>query len=116
MTQVGAGEKVAVTVETRSPVACRFEAGRLDVKILSGEQTMYDSSRCDRDRETTPLLLASGMSWKGSVDWDGRVYSGCQAVDGNTDGAHDIADAGTYRAQVIVGSLPVGSEKVFVVQ
>ena len=108
--KVGAGETVSVSVENTGAIACTTRAGALGLRVISGEQTMYDSTACEGYApDATPLLLAPGASWSGTLGWDGRVYSeGCVAP------AEALnAEAGTYRAVVVVGGEAVTEESVF---
>ena len=110
-TSVGAGENVSVTIVNNGNVACRTALGRLAMKVLTGEQTVYDSAACEsRDENAKPLLLIPGEPWTGSIAWDGRVYdSGCTAPDAGA----PLAAAGTYRAILSVAGEPVVPEWVF---
>lgn len=109
-TKVGEGETLSVSVENTGEVACMIHAGAWGVRIVSGEDTMYDSRACDTyDPKATPLLLAPGMSWSGTLNWDGHVYSeGCVAP------AEVVnAEAGTYRAILMSEDRQIGEEVVF---
>ena len=112
---VGQTQNVSVAIENRAGVACSFEFGQIDLKILSGDETVYDGSKCQRDRESATLLLVPGDTWNGGLSWDGGLYSGCTPRDGNSDGATDPAPAGTYRVQLMLDGKTVGDERVFTI-
>ncbi|WP_299059213.1 phage prohead protein [uncultured Actinomyces sp.] len=114
-TLVGQTQNVSVAIENRAGVACSFEFGQIDLKILSGDETVYDGSKCQRDRTSATLLLVPGDTWNGGLSWDGGLYSGCTPRDGNSDGATDPAPAGTYRVQLMLDGKTVGDERVFTI-
>lgn len=114
---VGAGATISVTVEDTSDIQCETAFGQMSVQVLSGSQTVYDSTSCEgRDTTATPLLLTPGATWTGTLTWSGRSYDGCTPLDVNGDGATDIAGAGTYRVQVLLGGVNLGNEQVFEVR
>lgn len=114
---VGAGATFSVALEDTSDIQCSTAWGQLSVKVLSGDQTIYDSTSCaDRDTTSTPLLLTPGASWSGTLSWSGDVYDGCTALDVNGDGKTDVAAAGTYRVQVLLNGQRLGDEQVFEVR
>ena len=114
-TMVGQSQNVSISIENRAGVACSFEFGQIDLKILSGDETVYDGSKCQRDRSSATLLLVPGDTWNGGLTWDGGLHSGCDARDANSDGATDPAPAGTYRVQLLLGGATVGDERVFTI-
>lgn len=114
-TLVGQTQNVSVAIENRAGVACSFEFGQIDLKILSGDETVYDGSKCQRDRTSAILLLVPGDTSNGGLSWDGGLYSGCTPRDGNSDGATDPAPAGTYRVQLMLDGKTVGDERVFTI-
>ena len=111
--EVGQAQNISVAIENRAGVACSFEVGHIDFKISTGDETVYDGSKCQRDRESATLLLVPGDTWNGGLTWDGGLYSGCDAKDRNSDGATDPAPAGTYRLQLVLNGQTVGDERVF---
>lgn len=111
--EVGQAQNISVAIENRAGVACSFEFGHIDFKISSGDETVYDGSKCQRDRESATLLLIPGDTWNGGLTWDGGLYSGCDAKDRNSDGATDPAPAGTYRLQLLLNGQTLGDERVF---
>lgn len=111
--EVGQAQNISVAIENRAGVACSFEFGHIDFKISTGDETVYDGSKCQRDRESATLLLIPGDTWNGGLTWDGGLYSGCDAKDRNSDGATDPAPAGTYRLQLLLNGQTVGDERVF---
>lgn len=111
--EVGQAQNISVAIENRAGVACSFEFGHIDFKISTGDETVYDGSKCQRDRESATLLLVPGDTWNGGLPWDGGLYSGCDAKDRNSDGATDPAPAGTYRLQLLLNGQTVGDERVF---
>lgn len=111
--EVGQAQNISVAIENRAGVACSFEFGHIDFKISTGDETVYDGSKCQRDRESATLLLIPGDTWNGGLTWDGGLYSGCDAKDRNSDGATDPAPAGTYRLQLLLNGQAVGDERVF---
>ena len=111
--EVGQARNISVAIENRAGVACSFEFGHIDFKISTGDETVYDGSKCQRDRESATLLLVPGDTWNGGLTWDGGLYSGCDAKDRNSDGATDPAPAGTYRLQLLLNGQTVGDERVF---
>lgn len=112
-TSVGAGESIALKITNTGRTACYTSLGRVDLAIRTGDELVYDSSRCEsRDETATPLLLSPDEAWSGALSWDGRVYAeGCAAPEG---GAPPAA-AGTYRAQLSIAGSPVSGEQVFTV-
>lgn len=111
--EVGQAQNISVAIENRAGVACSIEFGHIDFKISTGDETVYDGSKCQRDRESATLLLVPGDTWNGGLTWDGGLYSGCDAKDRNSDGATDPAPAGTYRLQLVLNGQTVGDERVF---
>lgn len=111
--EVGQAQNISVAIENRAGVACSFEFGHIDFKISTGDETVYDGSKCQRDRESATLLLVPGDTWNGGLTWDGGLYSRCDAKDRNSDGATDPAPAGTYRLQLLLNGQTVGDERVF---
>lgn len=111
--EVGQSQNISVAIENRAGVACSFGFGHIDFKISTGDETVYDGSKCQRDRESATLLLIPGDTWNGGLTWDGGLYSGCDAKDRNSDGATDPAPAGTYRLQLLLNGQTVGDERVF---
>lgn len=111
--EVGQAQNISVAIENRAGVACSFEFGHIDFKISTGDETVYDGSKCQRDRESATLLLIPGDTWNGGLTWDGGLYSGCDVKDRNSDGATDPAPAGTYRLQLLLNGQTVGDERVF---
>lgn len=111
--EVGQAQNISVAIENRAGVACSFEFGHIDFKISTGDETVYDGSKCQRDRESATLLLVPGDTWNGGLTWDDGLYSGCDAKDRNSDGATDPAPAGTYRLQLVLNGQTVGDERVF---
>ena len=111
--EVGQAQNISVAIENRAGVACSFGFGHIDFKISTGDETVYDGSKCQRDRESATLLLVPGDTWNGGLTWDGGLYSGCDAKDRNSDGATDPAPAGTYRLQLVLNGQTVGDERVF---
>lgn len=112
---VGAGATVSVELTDSGHAQCSTDFGRVTLRVVSGDQTVYDSARCaDRDTSSTPLLFAPGDSWKGTLSWDGGVFDGCTAL--KSGGARRVADAGTYRVQVDLDGKVLAPEVVFQVQ
>ena len=115
-TPVGDGTTAAVTLTGASPQDCTVPAGALGLRIVSGDQTVFDSSVCDEAEAVNPeLLLYRGEPWSGSVTWDGRVHDGCTPIDSDGDGSANVATAGTYRAQLLLDGAPLGDQAVFTV-
>lgn len=112
-TSVGAGETVTVTIKNRSGVACTTAKGAITMRIVTGEETVYDSASCEgRDDADTPLLLAPDVPWSGSLSWDGAVYAaGCTVPEAG----QEAAAAGTYRAVLSVAGTPVTGELIFTI-
>lgn len=107
---VGAGEKVGLTLTNTSSVACATALGDFTLRVVSGDQTFYDSASCtDRDASATPLLLSPSTAWKGTLEWDGKLHA-----EGCGEGG-DTALPGTYRAIVSREGEPVGPEQVFAI-
>lgn len=114
---VGAGATFDVGLENTSNIQCATAWGQVSVKVVSGDQTVYDSTTCaKRDTTATPLLLSPAATWKGTLEWSGDVYDGCTAVDGDGDGKANVAGAGTYRVQVLLNGKNLGGEQVFEVR
>lgn len=109
-TPVGSGQKIAFTVRNASNVACKTAAGAFGLRIVTGEETMYDSHACaGNDPEATPLLLTPEMTWSGTLGWDGHGY-----VDGCTSPSEvRVSDAGTYRAIITLNGQAATPEAVF---
>lgn len=112
-TSVGAGETITVTITNRSGVACTTAKGAITMRIVTGEETVYDSASCDgRDDADTPLLLAPDAPWSGGLSWDGTVYAaGCTVPEGG----REAAAVGTYRAMLFVAGTPVTGELIFTI-
>lgn len=91
--RVGQTLTAALTVSAQPNVACSTSGGMFGLVITSGDQLYYDSRQCEgNDPSANPLLLSPTASWAGELTWDGRRYKGCTAVDGNGDGAADVAE------------------------
>lgn len=114
---VGAGATFDVALENTSNIQCSTAWGQMSVKVVSGDQTVYDSTTCaKRDTTATPLLLSPATTWKGTLEWSGDVYDGCVALDTDGDGKANVAGAGTYRVQVLLNGQRLGPEQVFEVR
>lgn len=110
---VGQTLTAALTVSAQPNVACSTAAGMFGLVITSGDQLYYDSRQCEGyDASAQRLLLSPTASWSGELSWDGRRYKGCTALDGNGDGAADVAEPGTYKVRVMYGEQNTSSEHV----
>lgn len=114
---VGSGATVAVSLQGPADRECSTSRGQLTIRVLSGDQTLYDSATCaDRQSGETPLLFSPGQKWSGTLSWDGRTYDGCTPVDTDGDGEAQVAGAGTYRVRAYLDGDALGSEVVFEVR
>ena len=114
---VGSGATVDLTLEGPTDRQCTTSVGQVGIRILSGDQTLFDSAACTSGQSgSTPLLLTPGSRWTGSIPWDGRTYDGCSPVDTDGDGQAQVAGAGTYRARAYLDGAALGPEVVFEVR
>ncbi|MGO3797637.1 MAG: hypothetical protein ACTJGR_11045 [Pauljensenia sp.] len=114
---VGSGATFGITLEGPSDRQCSTTFGQVTIRVVSGDQTLYDSAECD-DRQSgeTPLLFTPGQEWSGTLSWDGRTYDGCTPVDTDGDGEAEVAGAGTYRVEAHLDGDTLGEEVVFEVR
>ena len=98
----GSAMPVTLTLENRGSVACSTSLTRFNLAVTTGDQQVYDSSRCaDSQQSSTTLLLRPGGTWSGALRWDGYVYAnGCTAPAGGA----SAAAAGTYKVAVTMGT------------
>jgi hypothetical protein len=114
---VGAGITVGIVLEGPSDRQCSTAFGRVTIRVVSGDQTLYDSAECaDRQSGETPLLFSPDQEWSGTLSWDGRTYDGCTAVDTDGDGEAQVAGAGTYRVRAYLDGDALGEEVIFEVR
>ena len=113
---VGSGLSIDLTATNTSQRACSTAQGQMAIRIVSGEQVIYDSSVCaDHDPQANPLLFSVGDSWSTTMSWNGNVFSGCEPLT-TDEGGPMVGGAGTYRVQALLGGLSWGDEKIFLVE
>lgn len=114
---VGSGATFGITLQGPSDQQCSTSFGRVTIRVLSGDQTLYDSADCaDRQSGESPLLFSPGQEWSGTLSWDGRTYDGCTPVDTDGDGEAQVAGSGTYRVKAFLDGEILGKEVVFEVR
>lgn len=108
----GAGEEFSVTLTNNGKLACTLDGGakQLGVLVVSGNQQIWNSVTCPVGEEGLQLLLPAGGTWTKKFTWDGRL------APAQCGGESQVANPGTYRAQVQWGGGPISPEAVFVIQ
>lgn len=89
---VGQGANFGISVTNRSNKTCLAKAGsnKFGVRIMSGDQKIWDSVTCPVTSENNPLLLRAGQTWTGNIPWSGLTYGpNCEQL--------GLSGAGTYR-------------------
>ncbi len=89
---VGKGTDFGITVTNKSSKTCLAKAGskKFGIRVMSGDQKIWDSTSCPVTSEENPLLLKPGQTWTGTINWDGINYNAkCEKL--------SISQAGTYR-------------------
>ncbi|WP_122819870.1 hypothetical protein [Varibaculum vaginae] len=91
--QVGTGVNFKVALRnTKGNQPCTMNGAidKVGVKVVTGEDTVWESWKCQEKVDPQPLLLGTGMEYNTTITWDGKNVSKCKAG--------DIAQAGTYQA------------------
>lgn len=89
---VASGGSFGITITNKSTKTCLARAGsnKFGVRVVSGDQKIWDSTSCPVTSKDNPLLLSAGQTWKGSIVWDGYTYGkNCERL--------GVSSAGTYR-------------------
>ena len=98
---IGQGTSFDVTFTNKSNRQCFTTFDQAGLLVDTGGYTVYDTTSCESQSGQVPLLFGPHQSWTGHIAWDGRIYdASCQAVDADSDGKADIADAGGYTARL----------------
>lgn len=89
---VGQGTNFGISVTNRANKTCLAKAGsdKFGVRVMSGDQKIWDSVSCPVTSENNPLLLRPGQTWTGNIAWDGITYGAkCEKL--------LVSTAGTYK-------------------
>ncbi|WP_126416758.1 hypothetical protein [Trueperella bialowiezensis] len=94
-----AGQPVAFTANIKNTGSrpCYFDAADLHLRIESGDQTIYDTSACEPDRDEKMLLLDTQLETAQSLHWNG-MNTGPLCTAANP------AKSGTYVARLFLNS------------
>ena len=111
---VGVGVDGAVTVINRGDVDCSINTGQIDVRLVTGDDTVWSPTACN-DKWEKPLLFTPGLRWRADMKWNGALYEGCTAVAGGQSGGPLQAPAGTYRLVVEFDGVLLSNHATFVI-
>lgn len=107
--QVGAGVNFKIVLHnTKGNQPCTMNGAidKVGVKVITGEDTVWESWKCQGKVQEQPLLLGTGMEYDTTLKWDGKTSNGCEKG--------DMAQAGTYRAiPVLYGKEITDAKAVF---
>lgn len=107
--QVGAGVNFKVVLRnTKGNQPCTMNGAidKVGVKVITGEDTVWESWKCQGKVDTQPLLLGTGMEYNTTITWNGKIVDKCKAG--------DMAQAGTYQAiPVLNGKEITDGKEVF---
>lgn len=107
--QVGAGVNFKVVLRnTKGNQPCTMNGAidKVGVKVITGEDTVWESWKCQGKVDTQTLLLGTGMEYNTTITWNGKIVDKCKAG--------DMAQAGTYQAiPVLNGKEITDGKKVF---
>lgn len=110
---VGAGDKMSLELRNVGKKACTVlvDPQKVGVEIKSGNQIVYDSTKCLTAKPVErQLLLDVNMAWKQDLTWNGIVQNG------DCTPSSQQAAAGTYRFTPLWNGAPKGDESVLVLQ
>lgn len=107
--QVGAGVNFKVVLHnTKGNKPCTMNGAidKVGVKVITGQDTVWESWKCQGKVGEQPLLLGTGMEYDTTLNWDGKTRNGCEKG--------DMAQAGTYQAiPVLNGKEITDGKEVF---
>ena len=107
--QVGAGVNFKVVLRnTKGNQPCTMNGAidKVGVKVITGEDTVWESWKCQGKVDTQPLLLGPGMEYNTTITWNGKIVDKCKAG--------DMAQTGTYQAiPVLNGKEITDGKEVF---
>ena len=106
-----AGEPVSFTITLKNSAgqkACYIDMGyaNAELRLWSGNQTIWDSQKCQAGEEKRVLLLDKGLSTTHTLYWNGNATDAACA---------DLypAKPGTYKMQLYIGGEKAGGENSF---
>lgn len=106
-----AGEPVSFTITLKNSAgqkACYIDMGyaNAELRLWSGNQTIWDSQKCQAGEEKRILLLDKGLSTTHTLYWNGHATDA---------GCADLypAKSGTYKMQLYIGGEKAGGENSF---
>ncbi len=104
--QVGSGVNFKVVLHnTKGNQPCTMNGAidKVGVKVITGEDTVWQSWKCQGKVDEQPLLLGTGMEYNTTLTWDGKTVSNCKAG--------DMAQAGTYQAIPVLNGKEITDAK-----
>lgn len=95
----------AVLHNTKGKQPCTMNGAidKVGVKVITGQDTVWESWKCQGKVDEQPLLLGTGMEYDTTLTWDGKIVSNCKAG--------DMAQAGTYQAIPVLNGKEITDAK-----
>ena len=85
------------------PCTMNGASDKVGVKIVTGQDTVWQSWKCQGTAQEQPLLLGTAVEYNSTLTWDGKVRNGCDKG--------DIAQAGTYQAIPVLNDKEITEAK-----
>ncbi|MDU0968357.1 MAG: hypothetical protein E7A62_06055 [Actinomycetaceae bacterium] len=89
--------------DAKTPCIAQGSPAKLGMRVLHGDQTVYDSTTCAEDAPKR-LLFGRDLTWDTTFAWDGHAHLG---QDGNCQAA-DVVDPGVYTLRLVYDGKLVG--------
>lgn len=96
---VGEGLKLGVSLENKGKNGCSLDTAAVQISLVTGEDTVWEPTVC-ADGWERQLLLSPAVPWETTLQWDGKIYDGCEMLKDTESGEGLVAEEGTYRVQV----------------
>lgn len=85
------------------PCTMNGASDKVGVKIVTGQDTVWQSWKCQGSAQEQPLLLGTAVEYNSTLTWDGKVRNGCDKG--------DLAQAGTYQAIPVLNDKEITEAK-----
>ena len=85
------------------PCTMNGASDKVGVTIVTGQDTVWQSWKCQGTAQEQPLLLGTAVEYNSTLTWDGKVRNGCDKG--------DIAQAGTYQAIPVLNDKEITEAK-----